>query len=314
MRVAIVGAGISGLACAHRLRDAGIAVSVFDKARGVGGRLATRRSKLRGRAVGFDHGATHFTARSDGFRRLVGQWEAAGLAARWPAAGADSWVGTPTMTAPIKALASGIDVSLSTPVTALTRSGEGWTLHSEAVRLGDFDAAVVAIPSEQAAPLLSLHDFEMARAAMSVRSYPSWSAMFAFRERIADLPDFLRGARPIATAARDRAKPGRTPGERWVVQADWTWSEANLGRDSADVSEALLAALAAVAGRPLPRPFHSTAHRWLFAQPSGRDLTTLWNDAIGLGACGDWLYHGFAEYAWLSGHVLGAAIAAGANR
>ena len=68
------------------------------------------------------------------------------------------------------------------------------------------------------------------------------------------------------------------------------------------------------AGRPLPRPFHSAAHRWLFAQPSGRDLTTLWNDAIGLGACGDWLYHGFAEYAWLSGHVLGAAIAAGANR
>ena len=32
------------------------------------------------------------------------------------------------------------------------------------------------------------------------------------------------------------------------------------------------------------------------------------------GACGDWLYHGFAEYAWLSGHILGAAIAAEAPR
>jgi hypothetical protein len=314
MRVAIVGAGISGLACAHRLRDSGVATSVFDKSRGVGGRLATRRSNVRGRDTGFDHGATHFTARSEGFRRLVGEWHAAGVAARWPAAGADSWVGTPTMTAPLKALASGLDVRLSSPVTALTRSGDGWTLHSEADRLGDFDAAVVAIPSEQAAPLLSLHDFEMARAAMAVRSYPSWSAMFAFRERIAELPDFLRGAGPIVTAARESAKPGRSPGERWVVQADWTWSEANLGRDSADVAEALLAALSDVAGRPLPRPVHAAAHRWMFAQPSGQELQLLWNDAIGLGACGDWLYYGFAEYAWLSGHVLGAAIAAAAAR
>ena len=54
--------------------------------------------------------------------------------------------------------------------------------------------------------------------------------------------------------------------------------------------------------------------RWLFSQPSGQDLKLLWNPAIGLGACGDWLYHGFAEYAWLSGHVLGAAIAAEAPR
>src|SRR3546814_13867366 len=113
---------------------------------------------------------TLFRSRSEGFTKLVAAWEKAGLAARWPAAGADSWVGTPTMTTPFKALADDLDVRLSRPVTALTKSPAGWTLHSEAKRPGKYDAAVIAIPAEQPAPLLSLHDFEMAPAAMA-RAY-----------------------------------------------------------------------------------------------------------------------------------------------
>ena len=111
-------------------------------------------------------------------------------------------------------------------------------------------------------------------------------------------------------ASRDNEKPGRMPGERWVVQANWHWSEAHLTHDSIGVAEMLHAALGDVAGRELPRPVHSAAHRWLFSQPSGQDPRLLWNSELGLGACGDWLSYGFAEYAWLSGHILGAAIAA----
>lgn len=138
--------------------------------------------------------------------------------------------------------------------------------------------------------------------------------MFAFEERIDELPDFVRGAGFLVAAARDSAKPGRAPGERWVAQADWNWSQAHLASDGASVAPSLLAELGKAAGRELPPPSHVSAHRWLFAQPSGQNLKLLWNPDIGLGACGDWLYHGFAEYAWISGDVLGAAIAAGARR
>ncbi|WP_230945853.1 FAD-dependent oxidoreductase [Burkholderia vietnamiensis] len=41
--VAIVGAGIAGLACARVLADAGHRVTVYEKSRGVGGRMSTRR-------------------------------------------------------------------------------------------------------------------------------------------------------------------------------------------------------------------------------------------------------------------------------
>lgn len=240
--------------------------------------------------------------------RLVRSWERAGLAAPWPAAGADAWVGVPTMTAPLKRLAEELDIMLSCPITALTRTRTGWKLHSEARGVGEFDTVVIAIPAEQAAPLLSLHDFEMARAAMSVRSYPCWSAMLTFTDPIKGLPDFIRGAGPIVMASRENAKPGRAPGERWVVQANWNWSETHLTRDSASIAAMLHTALGDAAGRKLPPPVHSAAHRWLFSQPSGQDKKLLWNPELSLGACGDWLSHGFAEYAWLSGHVLGAAI------
>lgn len=52
-RVAVVGGGLAGLACAGALRDAGFGVTVFDKGRGVGGRTSIRHDG----DWRFDHGA-----------------------------------------------------------------------------------------------------------------------------------------------------------------------------------------------------------------------------------------------------------------
>ena len=43
-RIAVVGAGIAGAACAASLQQAGVQVTLFDKSRGVGGRMSTRRA------------------------------------------------------------------------------------------------------------------------------------------------------------------------------------------------------------------------------------------------------------------------------
>lgn len=74
-RVAIVGAGVSGLAAATSLVDRGYPVTVFDKGRGVGGRTAVRRSD----EFFFDHGAQYFTVRDKAFRRHVDVWLKKGI-------------------------------------------------------------------------------------------------------------------------------------------------------------------------------------------------------------------------------------------
>ncbi|WP_236024995.1 NAD(P)/FAD-dependent oxidoreductase [Arenibaculum pallidiluteum] len=77
--VAVVGAGIAGLACAGLLAGAGHHVVVFDKGRGPGGRMATRRMG----EVRFDHGAQYFTARDPRFAAAVQEWIREGAAAPW---------------------------------------------------------------------------------------------------------------------------------------------------------------------------------------------------------------------------------------
>ncbi|MGA8880775.1 MAG: FAD-dependent oxidoreductase, partial [Azonexus sp.] len=57
--LALIGAGIAGLSCATALQQAGLKVSLFDKGRGPGGRMSTRR----GDDWQCDHGAQYFTAR-----------------------------------------------------------------------------------------------------------------------------------------------------------------------------------------------------------------------------------------------------------
>ena len=79
-RVAVIGAGLAGLHAARRLHDAGAEVRVFDKARGSGGRMSTRRTDF----GAFDHGAQYFTARDPRFRAQVEKWVASGAAAPWP--------------------------------------------------------------------------------------------------------------------------------------------------------------------------------------------------------------------------------------
>ena len=79
-RIAIIGAGLSGLVLARRLASRAD-VRVFEKSRGPGGRAATRR-------VGdysFDHGTQFFTARTRPFRAFLEPLRAAGVVADWPA-------------------------------------------------------------------------------------------------------------------------------------------------------------------------------------------------------------------------------------
>ena len=77
--IAIIGAGIAGLSAANALHKAGHAIQLFDKSRGSGGRMSSKRSD-----VGvLDLGAQYFNARDRRFVDEVQQWQAKGWAVEW---------------------------------------------------------------------------------------------------------------------------------------------------------------------------------------------------------------------------------------
>jgi renalase len=315
--VAIVGAGLAGLACARTLAAHDVEVSLFDKGRSAGGRLATRRVEQNGQVLAFDHGAQYLTARGALFRALL---DAAG-ARTWPADGRR--VGVPRMSALARGLAEGLAIQVSREVIAVEGSPGDWMLHHVATRrpgsgadddpqtAGPFDCVAFCVPAPQAAALLARPARHLARVLEMVRMAPCWTLMIAFETRL-DLPDTLRPeGSPIGWAARDSSKPGRdATHECWVVQAGPVWSRAHVELRPADAQEALTDAFAALAGGSLPAPLYAAAHRWrhaLVETPLGAPC--LWEPGRGLGAAGDWCIAARAEAAVESGAALGALIA-----
>lgn len=319
LRVAVIGAGLAGLSCAARLAAAGWRVDVFEKSRGTGGRLNTRRDH----GTGFDLGAQYFTVRDPRFAEQVQAWEREGAAARWDVspwlidAGGRKmpspddtvrWVGTPAMSALTQHLA-GRDVVLctQTPIDAVERRHGKWTLYAgESLSYEGFDALVVAVPAPQA--LRFLHASPALEAsARSVVLEPCWSVAIGFDEPLAISVHaaFARG-QPVNWLARNNSKPGRTASpDVWVLHAAPAWSEERLEAPPEAVARHLL--------RWFQSTFHVAgheaswmhAHRWRFARTLNAVPDQYRFDAtMQLGICGDWCSGGRVEGAWLSGRAL----------
>ncbi|HSN57288.1 MAG TPA: FAD-dependent oxidoreductase [Candidatus Sulfomarinibacteraceae bacterium] len=314
LRVAVVGAGISGLGCARTLADHGYRVRVFDKARGAGGRMSTRRAG----AWRFDHGAQYFTVRDPGFRARVAAWRRDGLVAPWTgriavldggmtvmqADDTERLVAVPGMNALCRHLARDLGISYETRVASLERTADRWRLGSSDGRdLGDFDAVVVSAPAPQAADLLLGAAPQLAARAGAVAMSPCWAVMAAFAEPLAFGFDgaFVHRS-PLAWVARNASKPGRPEGEAWVLHGSPGWSQDNLEVEPAEAAARLLEAFDEAAGGLGSTPAHLEAHRWRYALPQAPLAQPCLVDAGRLLAvCGDWCGGPRVEGAFLSG-------------
>ena len=350
-RVAIVGAGIAGLSCATALAQAGLDIALFEKSRGPGGRMSTRRAAAGPPGPGgepsceatwqCDHGARYFTARDPAFGAEVARWQQAGVAAPWTPrfqvlgggstdgevrndfgddlsdnlSDSPRWVGTPRMTAPAQWLAAPLALRLQTTVSALHPQPGGWALSSaEHGRIdARFDALVLALPAPQAAALLQT-------AATAVADLAALAAAVPMR---ACWVLMLRYPAPLALPF-DAAVVGGGP-LRWIARDNSkpgrSGGETWLLQASPDWSalhledspDAVAAALlAAFNAQGGPAPQAWTAHRWRFADAAPAARPgAIWQGDRGIGLCGDWLHGGGVEGAWLSGRQLAQALLAG---
>ncbi len=314
LRVAVVGAGISGLVCASRLQDHGIQVTVFEKSRSPSGRAATRRVEP---DLSFDHGAQYFTVRDPVFAQSVETWVQQGIVAEWTGRIVDidgpithpktdqpvRYVGVPGMTAMARDLAAAATVHFETRITAINHSEIDWTLtDSTKGTHGLFNHIVLSLPAPQTADLIRGYSLE--EEVRAVPMTPCWTVLIAFNDRMDLAWDgaFVSHS-PLAWVARNSSKPGRDQSvDSWVLHASPSWSADHLEDDPELVRETLRAEFAQLTGRALPSPMHFAAHRWLYsATPLSLDRQALFDHQSGLVICGDWLAGGRVEGAFRSG-------------
>lgn len=320
LKCAVVGAGIAGLSAASELRKLGHDVVVFERARGPGGRAATRRvdgiempKAARGATLAFDHGAQYFTVRDPRFQAVVDGWLRDRLVAKWdgrivsfdsegwedlPAA-TDRYVGIPGMSAIARSMADTLGVRYEQRVEQVRQKPDATLLLEPG--LGEFDRVILAVAAEQAKPLVA-HIPELSAALASVVAQPCWAVLTAFEERVPARFDgaFVHGS-PLGWVARNQSKPKREwKVDTWVLHATTTWSRMHLEDDPEVVGSVLMEAFHDLIPNGLPRAFYASAHRWRLASVD----PPLAVGAIHRGRitlCGDWCLGNRIEDAYLSG-------------
>ncbi len=306
MRVAVVGAGISGIACAQVLGARGHEVVVLDRGRVPGGRLASRR--LAGRYV--DLGASYFTVIDAAFAEVVDGWADRGLARPWtsafevydgdwrgPKPGPVRWAAPGGLRSLVADLATGLEVRQEVHVE---RVGPGPRVDGTA-----YDAVVLAMPDPQA--LAVLDDAAAARLVAG----RSWEAVLVLAARWAERTwdwdgVFVHGSAVLDWVADDGSRRGDGAP---VLTAHSTpaFAATRLSHPAA-AADALVAGVTAL-GLPAPAEV-LRVQRWTYAKPVGGrdDLFGLTRGGIGL--CGDGWGQAKVETAWRSGTALGAALSA----
>lgn len=308
-QVAVIGAGISGIACARTLADAGLDVVVLDRGRHLGGRMAVRTDH--GRAV--DIGASYFTVADPAFEALVRSWVERGLARPWTdtfgvyeqgqsraSTGPMRWAGTGGLRSLVEDLATGLDVRQ----VQVSQVGPGPTIDRERVL-----AAVLAMPDPQARRLLHPHlTAEAAALSASFEPVLALTAAWPSRGWNEELNGmFVNGDDQLSWIADD----GRRRGDGApVLVAHSTPATAAVYLDvPEEATQPMLAALCRILDIG-DEPSWTQLRRWTYARPTGtRSERYLLSDAS-IGACGDgWSDKPRAEAAYLSGVALGTALA-----
>jgi predicted NAD/FAD-dependent oxidoreductase len=304
--VTVVGGGISGLACARAVRDAGRSVRVLDRGRRVGGRLSSRT--IDGRPV--DLGASYFVVgEAEGFGHVVADWEERELARPWtdtfqvidaeggrrPKPGPMRWAAPAGLRSLALDLAEGLDVTSERVVEK-----------AEPFRVDGQEAGevVLAMPAPQAGRLTG----------EAPGGTQEWEPVIAVvlrwdeRQWDADLHGaFADGDDDVSFLADDGDRRG--DGAPVLV----VHTTADRARQHLDNPDAAIAPVLAATRRLLridAEPVATHAHRWTFARPvetTGRPFFR----SPGLSACGDaWGESAAVRTAWTSGDELGRVLAA----
>ncbi|MBK8793697.1 MAG: FAD-dependent oxidoreductase [Holophaga sp.] len=327
--VIVIGGGIAGLQCARELHQAGRQVLVLERARGVGGRLATRRYE--GQPI--DFGPMFLHGHHPAFLAALRSTEGVIFPSTWPRhiqghgqpCQPNAFEGderraifSAGLNAFAKHLATGLTIQLGTSVKRITLDAAGFTLETKTGETFQCRELVVALALEQALALLATlptqPELTSIQALLGMfASVPSLTLLAAYPPQTTapewDLlyPDQSDSLQLIAQDSRKRQHPNFLT---LVIQAKPGWSAQRLDLPPEVWSAELLRLAAEQAGEWVLEPLWTAAHRWRFARVDrgnelARPILATLKHGPRLGLAGDvFSPGGGVQAAWLSGSAL----------
>lgn len=316
-KIAIIGAGMSGLSAAHLLNNYA-EVTLFEKARGVSGRMSTRRAK----PYFFDHGTQYFTARTQPFKdfirpliekKIIEPWNARYLKfddnqiierKNWIDED-PHYVGVPGMNEVGKYLAKNLNIHMNTKITSLEHK-ERWQLtDNEGYRYGGFDFLISTAPSPQTIELLP-KTFKYYNNAKTIEMRACFSLMLGFEK---SLPLEFDAAHienaDLSWIAVNSHKPGRSEHYTLIAHSSEKYADAHINDNHDEVMQYLITEASRIIGHDVSIADYKTIHGWRYANNAKQEISPIFLDQDHkLAACGDWCLGGRVEGAFNSAYNL----------
>ena len=322
--VAIIGAGCSGLAAAHILRDTGYEVTLYEASGEVGGRASTRARD----GFIYDHGAQYIKQGAPASVALIterfrtpdfiniekGVWifdQTGRIQEGDPAQNAEPrWSYRHGLISLPRRMAEGLNIVYDTPITRLQLAQQRWILHTQDGQTSPgFSHVLVTLPAPQAADLIQdslqgqgdhkgtpLQDTALAHL-RAARYNPLLSVTLGYRARPRTRPYYALvntdKAHAISWLAWEHEKaPERAPVGTGLLIAQMapSYSAAHWHTADSDLVRDVARQVSELLGEPLHEPYFSDIQRWPYALPAEKADAAQLNAVTmpyGLAFCGD---------------------------
>ncbi len=316
-KIAIIGAGLSGLALGQKISKKA-EVFLFEKARGVGGRMSTRYAE----PFTFDHGAQYWTAQTEEFQNflapllnsVVAEWKGPmislekGKSAIKTTLASSCFVAVPHMNSLCKHLAKDLTIETQCEVTSILDTHNKWRVMGRDERdLGVYDLVISTAPAPQTLKLFShylpsdhkIHEakFDSCFSLMVGVNKPwdkDWIAANIYNS-------------PIKWIGVNSTKPSRNHDVTClVIHSDPKWTEDHLHKDIREVEELLLKELSSLIALNIVNFSYVSTHRWTYSRSQPLENAKYYLDLnLGLCALGDWCETSNIEEIWLQAGRIG---------
>lgn len=316
-KIAIIGAGLSGLSIAHLLKNHAD-ITIFEKARGVGGRMSTRRAE----PYYFDHGAQYFKAKTSEFKAFIQPLIKNGEIERWypkclkldgnlPTK-QQTWhstqpyyVGIPGMNSVAKHLSKGQNVYLNTKIESLDHV-EKWQLtDSQGQQYRNFDWVISTAPPEQSLDIFP-ESFKYYSHIKTIKMQPCFTLMLGFEE---NLPLDFEAAHvensDLSWIAVNSHKPGRNSPFTLVIHSSEKYAQTHIDTDQKAVLKHLMDVASSLTNHNLHQAKYQAIHLWRYANSNKVEnkLTGI-DPNLKLAVCGDWCHGDKVENAFSASLML----------
>jgi renalase len=295
MTIAIIGAGIAGLTAGNILAKAGHHVTVFEKSRGFGGRLATRYGGSDNH-LRMDHGLSYLPVGGVDFQRFVKGLIGDRILAEWTDHlalhdGSTLYPEHPAMErSPLyvapggfnsigRHLARHVDVVLEKKVGGITLVApkrtvkSSWVVNFTDGSVFEADAVIVAVPATQAEAIVQTAQDEwgvryLVRKLSDVRYASGYTLLAGYGPRAR--PDWTGITCQNPTISLIIHESGKRPDFAETVLVAHSTAEfaaSQVGQDPESVANSMIHALAPIAGDWAAFPKWRQIHFWRYLTP-----------------------------------------------